>query len=79
MKKTIELSIIADAVEMASNDWQQFYNMKTGEVRSLPDGYSGYMDAKEFEREAEEIDESFAGYARRIESAISARQKALTM
>lgn len=28
MKKTIELSVIADAVEMASNDWQQFYNMK---------------------------------------------------
>ncbi len=58
MKKTIELSVIADAVEMASNDWQQFYNMKTGEVRSLPDGYSGYMDAKEYEQEAEEIDES---------------------
>ena len=58
MKKTIELSVIADAVEMASDDWQQFYNVKTGEVRSLPDGYSGYMDAEEYEREAEEIDES---------------------
>lgn len=58
MKKTIELSVIADAVEMASNEWHQFYNVKTGEVRSLPDGYSGYMDAEEYEREAEEIDES---------------------
>lgn len=58
MKKTIELSVIADAIEMASDEWHQFYNMKTGEVRDLPDGYSGYMDPEEYEREAEEIDES---------------------
>lgn len=58
MKKTIELSVIADAIEMAASEWHQFYHMGTGEVRSLPDGYSGYMDADEYEREAEEIDES---------------------
>ena len=57
MKKTIELSVIADAIEMAMDEWHQFYHMETGEVRSLPDGYSGYMDA-EYEREAEEIDDS---------------------
>lgn len=58
MKKTIELSVIADAIEMATSERHQFYHVGTGELRSLPDGYSGYMNAEEYEREAEEIDES---------------------
>lgn len=58
MKKTIELSVIAGAIEMATSEWHQFYHRGTGEVRSLPDGCSGYMDTEEYVREADEIDES---------------------
>ena len=58
MKKTIELSVIADAIEAATDDWWQYYNTTTGEIKSLPDPSNGYVDRLEFEKDAEEIEES---------------------
>ena len=58
MKKTIELFVIADAIEAATEDWRQYYNTTTGEIKSLPDPSNGYVDRLEFEKDAEEIEGS---------------------
>ena len=58
MKKTIELSVIVEAIEEAVNEWQQYYNTATGEIKSLPDWSNAYADRSEFEEDAEEIEES---------------------
>ena len=58
MKKTIELSVIADAIEETMGGWQGYYNMVTGEMKSLPDWSNAYADPEEYGEDAEKIEES---------------------
>lgn len=58
MKKTIQLSVIADAIEEATNGWQSYYNVVTGEVKGVPDWTNDYADRSDFEEDMEEIEES---------------------
>jgi hypothetical protein len=53
----ITLKKIADELEMAMDDWQQFYNKKTEEFVSLPDSANYYVDREDEDEElAKEID-----------------------
>lgn len=58
MKKTIKISVIADAIEEAMSGWQHFYNVVTGEVKGIPDWTNDYADRSEFEEDMKEIEES---------------------
>ena len=56
--KKVKLSFLADALEETFDRWQQFYNTRTGEVESIPDGDNGYVDRGVFAELAEKIDAS---------------------
>ena len=58
MKKEIPLSVIVEAIEETTNGWQQYYNVITGEIESIPDSDNDYADMDEFEEIYEEIDTS---------------------
>ena len=58
MKKTIPLSVILEAIEETMDGWRQFYNVVTGEVKSIPSWSNAYVGMEEFQETAEEIDES---------------------
>lgn len=57
-KKVIPLSVISDALEETMDDWEQFYNVVTGTVTSVPSPDNDYIDWSDYEEEAEAIDES---------------------
>ena len=57
-KKVIPLSVITDAIEETMDEWEQFYNVITGEVTSTPSPQNDYMDWSDYEEESEKIDES---------------------
>ena len=57
-KKQIPLSVIVQAIEETTDFWQQYYNVLTGEVKSLPDWSNAYVDREDFRETADEIDES---------------------
>lgn len=50
----IQIKDIADGLEMANDDWEQFLNTETGEIVSLSNGFSAEAD----EELAEEIENS---------------------
>ena len=56
MKKTIPLSVIVDAIEETTNGWQQYYNVVTGEVESVPDSSNDFVDPDEYEEIYDKID-----------------------
>lgn len=58
MKKTIGLSVIADAIEQTFSEWQAYYNVVSGEVKELPDSSNVYADWEDYAEDAEEIEES---------------------
>ncbi len=58
MKKTIPIKVIVDAIEETMDGWEQFYNIVTGEVESVPDYDNDYVDMGEFGETAEKIEES---------------------
>ena len=43
MKKTIPLSVILEAIEETMDGWRQFYNVVTGEVKSIPSWSNAYV------------------------------------
>ena len=57
-KKVIPLSVITDAIEETMDEWEQFYNVITGEVTSIPSPQNDYMDWSDYEEASEKIDES---------------------
>ena len=57
-KKVISLSVIVDAIEETSDGWQQYYNVVTGEVETIPDSSNGYVDMDEYEEICDKIDSS---------------------
>ena len=58
--KIVTLSFLADKLEEAFDGWNQYYNVETGEMESLPDRDNSYVDFEEFEEAAEKIDASDA-------------------
>ena len=48
-KKLINLSVILDAVEETENGWEQFYNVTTGEIESIPDSDNSYANVNDYE------------------------------
>ena len=58
MKMTIPIKVIVDAIEATMDGWQQFYNILTGEVESVPEYDNDYADMREFEDITAEIEES---------------------
>ena len=58
MKKTIPIKVIVDAIEETMDGWEQFNNIVTGEVKSVPDYDNDYVDMGEFGETAEKIEES---------------------
>ena len=58
MKKRIPLSRIVNAIEETFSGWQQFYNVETGEIVSVPDSDNAYVDTNEYAELMEQIDES---------------------
>jgi len=57
-KKVIPLSVISEAIEETMDEWEQFYNVVTGEITSIPSPHNDFVDWSEFEEESEVIDES---------------------
>ena len=57
-KKVISLSVISEALEDVMDEWEQFYNVVTGKITSIPSPYNGFIDWSEYEEESEAIDES---------------------
>ncbi len=56
-KKTVYLEDLADAFEMATDEWDQYLDMETGEIVSLPDPDNAWVDWEEEDEElAEEIE-----------------------
>ena len=58
MKKTIPIKVIVDAIEETMDGWEQFNNIVTGEVESVPDYDNDYVGMGEFGETAEKIEES---------------------
>lgn len=56
MKKEISLSVIVEAIEETTNGWQQYYNVVTGEIESIPDYDNGVVDMDEYEEICDKID-----------------------
>ena len=54
----IPLAVISDALEEVMDDWEQFYNVVTGTVTSVPSPDNEYIDWSDYEEEAGTIDES---------------------
>ena len=54
----ISLSKIATALDEYMSEWQQFLNIKTGEIVSLPDDPYLFDDKEEYDRLVEKIDET---------------------
>ena len=63
MKKIVPISVIVDAIDTTIGGWQQFYNMATGEVETVPDPDNADADQAAFEETAKKI-ESSADYVR---------------
>ena len=57
-KKVIPLSVIVDAIEETFEGWQQYYNIVTGEIESVPDSDNYGANMSEFEEICEKIDSS---------------------
>ncbi|MBQ7669757.1 MAG: hypothetical protein IJS45_03440 [Clostridia bacterium] len=57
-KKVIPISVIVDAIEETFEGWQQYYNVVSGEVESVPDSDSYGADMSEYEELCEKIDSS---------------------
>ena len=67
MKKTIELSVIADAIEMATSEWHQFYHVGSGEVRSLRHEEAVRRAEREYEELKAERDRMLAAREKKAE------------
>ncbi len=57
-KMMINLSVIEDAIENATNGWNNYYNVVTGKIESVPDLDNNFADAEDFEEICEKIDNS---------------------
>ena len=53
-KKKINLSVIAEALDEKMEDWQQFYNIRTGEVETIPD--FDFIDRSDYEELIDKIE-----------------------
>ena len=56
-KKKISLSLIAEALDDKTEDWEQLYNIRTGEVETIPD--SGILDESDREELLDRIEENY--------------------
>ena len=57
-KKVVSLSVISEAIEETMDEWEQFYNVVTGEITSIPSQDNSFIDWSEYGEESEAIDES---------------------
>ena len=53
-KKKINLSVITEALDEKMEDWQQFYNIRTGEVETIPD--FDFIDRSDYEELIDKIE-----------------------
>ena len=56
-KKKINLSVITEALDEKMEDWQQFYNIRTGEVETIPD--FDFIDRSDYEELIDKIENNF--------------------
>jgi hypothetical protein len=54
-KKVIPLSVISEAIEETMDEWDQFYNVVTGEITSIPSSDNEFVDWSEYEEESEPV------------------------
>ena len=56
-KKKINLLVITEALDEKMEDWQQFYNIRTGEVETIPD--FDFIDRSDYEELIDKIENNF--------------------